>query len=641
MHTLKRIIFLLVFLQSNLLLPAWADNTQLTKQTELAPGYSALPYTAPTPGSYQLPGLGVAADGRVVNTDNKDQALYDLMGDKIVLLSFIYSTCSDVNGCPLATMVLHQIKTRLQKEPALANALRLVTLSFNPEHDSAEVMRHYAKELQGSGVEWQFLTTRSERELQPILEHYPQNTQKVYDAEGKFTGTFSHILRVYLIDKQKRLRNIYSVSFLHPDTLINDIKTLLAEAQQPKSRVSSDAPESNLGNASLYAAGDNKDHYEQQNYQTQSIALSARKGQAMDLLATARQPILGLPPLPVPDTNLLSEAKISLGRKLFYDRRLSFNNTFSCAICHIPEQGFTSNELATSVGVEGRSVRRNAPTLYNVAYAQKLFHDGRENTLEQQVWGPLLAHNEMANPAIGYVIEKIQNTADYNGLFELAFNRPVGMETLGMALASYQRTLNAADSPFDRWLYGKEAAAISPAPQRGYQLFTGKAGCANCHTVTQQNALFTDQQLHNTGIGYAQSMAKAPETSKIQIAPGVFADVTSVAIQSVAETKSNDLGQYEITQNPAHRWRYKTPSLRNISLTAPYMHNGSLANLRDVVNFYNQGGVANENLDPLIKPLHLQQQEMEDLIAFLQTLTGSNVQGLVADAFAAPVGEIE
>jgi cytochrome c peroxidase len=337
----------------------------------------------------------------------------------------------------------------------------------------------------------------------------------------------------------------------------------------------------------------------------------------------------------------LTAAKINLGRKLFYDRRLSFNNTFSCAICHVPEQGFTSNELATSVGVEGRSVRRNAPTLYNVAYAQQLFHDGRETTLEQQVWGPLLAHNEMANPSIGHVIEKINNNPDYKNLFEAAFKRPASMETLGMALASYERTLNAADSPFDRWHYGNDTNAINPAAQKGYQLFTGKAGCINCHTLSEQNALFTDQHLHNTGIGFAQSMEKTPETSKIQIAPGVFADVSSTAIQSVAETKANDLGQYEITQNPAHRWRYKTPSLRNVSLTAPYMHNGSLATLRDVINLYNQGGIANENLDPLIKPLHLQPQEIEDLIAFLQSLTGSNVQALVADAFAAPIGEAE
>ncbi len=641
MRTVKPRMLALAFLLSNISLQTHAANDQASDQPALAPGYGELPFSAPLPGTYQLPPLGLAADGKVVNTDNKDLALYDLVGDKLVLLSFIYATCSDVNGCPLATMVLHKIKTRLQKEPALAKSLRLVTLSFNPEHDSPEVMRHYAEQLRGSGVEWQFLTTNSERELDPILQHYPQNTQKVYDAQGQFTGTYSHNLRVYLIDKNKQIRNIYSVSFLHPDTLINDVKTLLAEDQPAKTLTLTKSPESTVANQGLYTAGDNKDHYEQENYQTQSIALTARKGRAIDLLSATKHAILGLPPVPVPANNPLSAAKISLGRKLFYDRRLSFNNTVSCAMCHIPEQGFTSNELAASIGVEGRSVRRNAPTVYNVAYAQKLFHDGRESTLEQQVWGPLLAHNEMANPSIGHVLEKISNSPDYKNLFEAVFHRQANMETVGMALASYERTLNSADSPFDRWHFGKHASAINLSAQRGYQLFTGKAACSSCHSLAEHTALFTDQQLHNTGIGYSQAMSKTPETTSVQIAPGIFTNVSTTTMQSVAETKANDLGQYEITQNPAHRWSYKTPSLRNVGLTAPYMHNGSLAQLRDVVDFYNKGGAINENLDPLIKPLHLDTQEQEDLVAFLQTLTGSNVQSLVTDAFAAPIGDSE
>ncbi|MFI3121701.1 MAG: SCO family protein, partial [Methylococcaceae bacterium] len=166
-----------------------------SSQTALATGYGELGFTAPLPGTYQLPPLGLAADGKVVNTDNKDLSLYDLVGDKLVLLSFIYATCSDVNGCPLATMVLHKIKARLVKEPELSKSLRLVTLSFNPDYDSPEVMRRYGEQLQGSGVEWQFLTTRSEQALAPILAHYPQNILKAYDAKGQFTGSFSHNLR--------------------------------------------------------------------------------------------------------------------------------------------------------------------------------------------------------------------------------------------------------------------------------------------------------------------------------------------------------------------------------------------------------------------------------------------------------------
>ena len=136
-------------------------------------------------------------------------------------------------------------------------------------------------------------------------------------------------------------------------------------------------------------------------------------------------------------------------------------------------------------------------------------------------------------------------------------------------------------------------------------------------------------------------MSTVPEITSVQIAPGIFTKVSAATTQSIAETKVSDLGLYEITQNPAHRWSYKTPTLRNIALTAPYMHNGSLAQLRDVVDFYNKGGVSNENLDPLIKPLHLDTQEQNDLVSFLQTLTGSNTQALIKDAFAAPIGDSE
>ena len=615
-----------------------ADAIQARQEQILAPGYGSLQFTAPEPGTYNLPVLGSAADGTVLDSQGKTLTLHSLMGDKVVLLSFIYSTCSDVNGCPLATSVLHKIKNRLKKEPELASKLRLITLSFNPEHDTPEMMQHYGQELQGKGVEWLFLTSRSEQDLQPILEHYRQNIKKVYDDQGKFTGTFSHILRVYLIDKNKQLRNIYSVAFLHPDTLINDIKTLLQT--EPKLAMPHVGEKKSEGRPNgLYAAGDNKSAYEHSDYQTKSIALTDRVGRATNLLKTVKKPPLGLPALPVPENNPLTKDKISLGRKLFYDRRLSLNNTFSCAMCHIPEQGFASNEMATAVGIEGRTVRRNTPTLYNAAYYQKLFHDSRETTLEQQIWGPLLAHNEMANPSIGYVIDKINNSSDYNGLFQKAFNKDPGMETIGMAIASYERTLNSANSPFDRWYYGKDKKSLDEKAQRGFQLFNGKANCSSCHIIKPDYALFTDNGNHNTGIGYAEAMGKTDQTQRVQVAPGVYVDVATALITSVAATKPNDLGRYEITQNPQDRWKYKTPSLRNVNLTAPYMHNGSLQTLQQVVEFYNRGGIANENLDPLIKPLNLTKQEIDDLVAFLNSLTGDNVQELVADAFAAPVGD--
>ncbi len=616
-----------------------AGNDGTAGQQKLAPGYGGLKFSAPTPGTYKLPALGLAADGKVLDSEGRATTLYAEMGSKkAVLLSFIYSTCSDVNGCPLATAVFHKLKNRLEKESDATSRLRLITLSFNPEHDTPERMKTFGASLQGNGVEWRFLTARNERDLQPILKNYKQTIEKIYDANGKFTNTFNHHLRVYLIDGNKQLRNIYNTELLHPDTLISDIKTLLQ--LQTDVSTSGTVP-ARLDKKALFGAGDNKQAYETRNYQTGSVALSHRIGQPADLVNTIKQPLLGLPPVPEPLNNPITNEKINLGRKLFYDRRLSINNTFSCAMCHIPEQGFTSNEMATAVGVEGRTVRRNSPTLYNVAYMQTLFHDSRENTLEQQVWGPFLAHNEMANPSIGYVIDKIKDNKDYDGLFEQAFGKPPSMETAGMAIASYERALNSANSPFDRWYFGKDSYAIDSKTVRGFKLFTGKAGCSQCHTIDKKYALFTDNGLHNTGIGYAEAMDgnTAPITRRVQLAPGVYANVSNDVIASVSATKANDLGRYEITQNPQDRWKYKTPSLRNIALTAPYMHNGSLATIKDVVEFYNRGGVPNENLDPRIKPIRLSAYEINDLVLFLNSLTGSNLEELVSDAYAAPTGD--
>ena len=400
-----------------------------------------------------------------------------------------------------------------------------------------------------------------------------------------------------------------------------------------------DAPE--LQNKAIFGPGDDKHGYESADYRTNSLDLQNRIGKEAELIEFARQPPLGLPSVPVPAENPISTKKILLGRKLFFDRRLSINNTFSCGMCHIPEQGFTNNEIETAVGVEGRTGKRNTPTVYNVAYFNKLFHDGRESTLEQQVWSPFLARNEMANPSVGYVINKIKAIDEYDDLFEEAFHgRGPTMETVGMALASYQRTLNAANSPFDRWYYGEEKDAVSEHAKRGFQLFTGKGVCSTCHLIQKEYALFSDDRLHNTGLGYKASMGSDAGTTRVQLAPGIYTELENSVIQSVSRAKENDLGLYEVTEDPNDRWKFRTPSLRNAALTAPYMHNGSLHTLRDVIDFYNQGGIPNELLSPLIRPLNLTDSEKEDLLAFLQSLTGGNISTLVADAFAAPVGDI-
>jgi cytochrome c peroxidase len=353
-----------------------------------------------------------------------------------------------------------------------------------------------------------------------------------------------------------------------------------------------------------------------------------------------RRPQLGLPPVPEPSDNAVTPAKVALGRKLFFDRRLSGNGTISCAMCHIPEQGFASNQTMTAVGIEGRTVRRNAPTIYNVAYLPLLFHDGREIRLEHQVWGPLLDRNEMGNPSIGAVIGTVASLDDYAGLFEAAFpGRGLAMETIGMALGSYERTLVAGAAPFDRWFYGGEEAAVSDDVKRGFEVFRGKAGCTGCHTVGAESASFTDAAFHNTGIGYRASMGRGPGKRRLQVAPGESLLVDAAVVAQVAEPVPGDLGRYEITRDPADRWRYRTSTLRNVALTAPYMHDGSLATLRDVVDFYDRGGVPNQELDPLIRRLGLSLDEADDLVAFLLSLTGGDVATLIADAFAAPIGD--
>ena len=605
---------------------------QQDNQVVLAPGYGVLDFTPPAVGDYQLPVIEPATDHTVVLASGEPSTLFDQFDGKIVLLSFIYLSCNEVNGCPLATHVL--LKTLRSLPPTLASALSVISVSFDPTNDRPEVLSAYSRSLTEAFPQWLFATTASEQQLQPILADYGQNRIVDINESGRAVGTFSHNLRVFLIDRKRQIRNIYSVSFLHPEILANDIQTLLDAVDVDDTPVTTPLTVAT-------GPGDFKGGYESDDYITRSQTLAARRGQSVDLLTFAKQPPLGLPVLPELAETPLTSAKVQLGRKLFFDRRLSLNNTLSCAMCHIPEQGFTNNELATAIGFEGRTVRRNTPTLFNVAYSKRLFHDGRESRLEQQAWQPLLARNEMANPSIGSVLDKIERIPDYQGLFEAAFpKRGVSMMTVGLALASYQRTLNAADSPFDRWYYGKDESAISASAKRGFNVFTGKGRCVGCHTVGRDSALFSDNRLHNTGIGWRHSMRKEPLVRQVQVAPGVFVDVSTALINKAAEPLPNDLGLYEVTQNPADRWRYKTPTLRNIALTAPYMHNGELTTLEEVVSFYNRGGYQHELLDPMLQPLALSEREMTELVAFLQTLTGSNVETLIGDAFAAPVGDL-
>ena len=603
-------------------------------------------FGTPAPGSYALPALGEAADGEVLTSTGDAVRLHSQFGKGVVLLSFIYTSCSDATGCPLATAVLHEVGARVGRNALMSRHLRLLSLSFDPARDTPEAMQAYGRAFSGDGVDWRFLTSASEEALAPLLEAYAQNRVPEVDEKGQETGGFAHLLRVFLIDPEARIRQIYSASLLDVDALLADVETLLGERERAREAPTHQSVAAPATPAPASGSGDARSGYESATSTTRSGPLSARTGTALDLASRVSAPPLGLPPVPIPSDNPLTSEKVALGRRLFFDRRLSSNDTISCAMCHVPEQGFANNEMATAIGIEGRTVRRNAPTLYNVAYLERLFHDGRETRLEQQVWGPLLAHNEMGNPAIGTLIERVRGLDDYAQRFDRAFperghGRGLGLETLGMALASYERTLVSGRSAFDRYRYAGEEKALSPAAKRGLALFTGEAGCVRCHPVGAQASIFTDQAFHNTGIGYVASMQQdvtAP-TQRIQAAPGVYLDVPRSVIAAVSEARPSDLGRYEITEDPQDRWKYRTPGLRNVALTAPYMHDGSLATLADVVAFYDEGGVPNEGLDPLIRPLGLGEAQRQDLVAFLESLTGSDVPDLVADAFAAPIGD--
>ncbi|MEO8187399.1 MAG: cytochrome c peroxidase [Burkholderiaceae bacterium] len=355
------------------------------------------------------------------------------------------------------------------------------------------------------------------------------------------------------------------------------------------------------------------------------FAVQGRDGAVHRAYAPARS--FGLPPLELPADVVVSPDRVELGRKLFFDRRLSFNGTMSCAMCHVPEQGFTSNASRTGVGIEGKSLTRNAPSLLNVAWQRALFQDGRESSLVTQAWGPLLHLDEMANPSIGMVLDRLRALDDYHGRFERVFEgRGASMNTVGEALAAFEATLVAADSRFDRWLYGGQKDALSAAEQRGYQLFVGKAACVACHTIGPKSALFADGKFNVTGVGFA---ATPPKTYRVPLAPGIETELTTEDLTPYIQRSAPDIGRFDVSLDQSDRYAFKTPSLRNVAHSAPYMHDGSLASLEDVVDFYNRGGGDLPGKSALLKPLGLDGEEKAQLVAFLRALDGSGLAELV------------
>jgi len=325
---------------------------------------------------------------------------------------------------------------------------------------------------------------------------------------------------------------------------------------------------------------------------------------------------LGLPA--VPSSVAGTPQMRRLGEKLFFDRSLSANGALSCAMCHIPSQGYASNQSALAIGLEGRALRRNAPSLYNVVFKRFLFHDGREIDLAAQVWGPLLGADEMGNPAIGPLLARLAADTDYGPAFAAAFpGEGVTMTTVGRALAAYEAALLKGDSRFDRARFGGDETALTAQERQGYEIFVGKGGCAACHQIGATSALFTDQSWHDTGVAFRP---RGAASARVQLAPGVTTDARLAALARISRDPRSDLGRFEITRNPDDRWAFVTPMLRGVKDTWPYMHDGSLATLEEVVDFYDQGGGPNEALDPRMKPLGLTGAEKSALVSFLRAL---------------------
>jgi cytochrome c peroxidase len=302
---------------------------------------------------------------------------------------------------------------------------------------------------------------------------------------------------------------------------------------------------------------------------------------------------LGLLPITWPADNPWSAAKAGLGKLLYFDTRLSADQTVSCATCHNPKFGFTDG-AAVSTGIRGQKGGRSAPTVINRAWSLAQFWDGRAATLEAQAVGPMANPIEMGNTHRA-IVKAIQDVAGYRPLFAEAFgDDDINIDRIGKAIATFERTVVSGDSPYDRWKTGK-ANAMSPAAQRGLKVFK-KAQCDACH----EGQNFTSNMYSNIGIGI--------------------------------DKPTPDEGRSAISKDPSDWGAFKTPTLRDIEFTAPYMHDGSLKTLEEVVDYYDKGGTPNKNLDPKIKPQHLTAAEKTDLVVFMKALGGRGWQDITAPA---------
>jgi len=337
---------------------------------------------------------------------------------------------------------------------------------------------------------------------------------------------------------------------------------------------------------------------------------------------------VGLPPVPIPADNPQSVEKIRLGEKLFKDQRFSADGTVSCATCHDSAKAFTDSPLTTSRGIRGLTGTRNAPTVLNAAFLKTQFWDGRSPSLEDQAVHPFVNPIEMGLPDHEPILRIVRTDPVYQDAFKKVFDKQgegITLNDVTRAIASFERTVIAGDSPFDRYYFGGDSKAMNEAAVRGLQVFLGQGRCVPCHVIEQNQALFTDNRFHNIGVGINRIQDDVPRLA------GEFLraknEGVNVDVVVLADPKTSDLGRFAITDQLDEIGAFKTPTLRNVALTAPYMHDGSLKTLRDVVEHYNNGGARDpkERVNPYlsggIRPLGLSETQKNDLVVFMEALT--------------------
>jgi len=288
--------------------------------------------------------------------------------------------------------------------------------------------------------------------------------------------------------------------------------------------------------------------------------------------------------LQIPEDNPMTAEKVALGKQLYFDPRLSKDGTVSCATCHDPAKGWT-DQLPVSTGVGGKHGTRNAPTVLSSAFNYMQFWDGRASSLEAQALGPIENPVEMAN-TLPAVVAWLNSVPGYRSQFQRVFGGPATADRVAKAIACFERTVYSGNSPYDRYTQDKDKSALSPAARRGLALFEGKARCTQCHVGFD----LSDRVFHNLGVGM--------------------------------DKENPDLGRYNVTHKERDKGAFKTPILRDLTKTAPYMHDGSVETLEEVIDLYLVGGEDNPWLDPKMKPLDLTEQDKADLLAFLRSLDG-------------------